>query len=72
MNGRFRGENENRIVRIKCDDIHRKILVFSVDYEVPYQNVFEAYCEAITFGYTHHQISDEMLFEMLLGVWLPF
>lgn len=44
--------NDNRIVRIRNEKLH-DLIEFVATYEkVPYQHVFEAWCDLMTQGYT--------------------
>lgn len=49
MNNNFR-ENENRIVRIRNKRIHHLISGISKVHDVPYQHVFEEFCDYIAEG----------------------
>lgn len=60
------GKNLNRIVRIRENSIHHCIKNVSDGLGMPYQTVFEDWCELMTMGYTHGASTMNTLFHYCL------
>jgi hypothetical protein len=59
-------KNLNRIVRVRESSIHHCIINVSNSLGLPYQTVFEDWCELMTKGYTHGVSTMNTLFHYCL------
>jgi hypothetical protein len=55
-------KNLNRILRMRNNDIHNCLVSVAVSLGMPYQTVFEDWCDLMTSGFTHGKNTRDILY----------